>query len=109
MAQKTTYISLETEDGERYRSSSTYISALEKLHSLEIAIERIKDRLEILEKPQRKQSILDLLECEGSRTLRFIERRVNAESRDLYELVEEGKIVEERHGAHRMFRLEKAE
>jgi len=73
------------------------------INSIADTLARLEERVERIEKPIRKFELRQLLK-KGPRSWNFLSRR-GFYWRDLNELIQEGKVVEEKHGHISMYRL----
>jgi len=75
--------------------------------NLEGLIKTLEFKISLLEKPHRKQKILELLGKDGHpRNIRWLQFRMEeVRYQDIHELLEEGKLAFEWHGPHRMYSL----
>lgn len=106
---ETTFIKLETADGKPYRSTLSYEELLEKLQRIEGTLHNLGNRIFVLEEPLRKKSIIEILKRDGTRSYRFLQRNAwNFQSSDLRELINEGKVVETKHGHVSMYSLSRS-
>jgi hypothetical protein len=102
---------LETKDGTPWISEMTWQSFKAKLDNLEVTnrilrneLYDVKNRLWILETPQRHQAVLSILK-EKPRDENSIERHTKATYGDLQEMMRLGFIIQTKQGTHTMYSL----
>lgn len=98
MTEKVTYkLVLQGNNGKTYYAHVDWLRTELKIHDLEA---RIHD----LEKPLRKQQILDILQTQGLRSAEWLRRHIpHFEWGDFRELLDEGKVFSEQHGNRTMY------
>jgi hypothetical protein len=97
-------------DGKNYLVSyaglQNALGICELVRRLEDLTREVRSRLEVLEKPQRKERVLTLLKDGSAHTWGWLVRRVpDLKLWDREELSNEGKIVSEWHGKVRVWKL----
>jgi len=105
MTSEVTYkVWLQGSDGKNYLVSlETFKKDWLNINSMADSLVKLEERVERIEKPIRKFELRQLLK-KGPRSWHFLSRR-GFYWRDLRELIQEGKVVEEKHGHFPMYRL----
>ena len=97
-----------TKDKITVLGSKEWVKQFLGICDLQHLIKDLERKVRDLERPKRKQKIWKLLAEDGKpRSMRWLSYRMEEVwHQDLMELVEEGKLIVERHGLHKLFHLE---
>ena len=99
-----------TKDKITVLGSKEWVKQFLGICDLQHLIKDLERKVRDLERTKRKEKIWKLLAEDGNpRSMRWLSYRMEEVwHQDLMELVEEGKLIVERHGPHKLFRLEDA-